>query len=296
MEGVRSFLPHELRGLDFAGLDESRRTGLLAELLPALGRLRLQRYRLVTVLLGPLPFGLLLTGGLAIVSATLLPQIRDAIASFGTSYVFASADSWLLGISLTGAAVLLCVFVVVSLHVLTGCCEGLVGRMPLVGRSLLWLSQATFCRVLAAHLRQQGTAASMVRSAAAVTGGSGIRAEAAEVAAVLDAGQSAPEVSGHWLNGVPLVLLTKADGGPLPDDESRQISNAFDGMAGAFEAASRGDAGFSALVFSICIVMFSGLLLAAIWLIVLVPLVRLLGALSLLVPEIEQLTTGGLWS
>jgi hypothetical protein len=67
-------------------------------------------------------------------------------------------------------------------------------------------------------------------------------------------------------------------------------------MAGAFEAASWGDAGFSALIFSMCIVSFCGLLLAAIWLIVLVPLVRLLGDLSMLVPEIERLTTGGMWS
>jgi hypothetical protein len=296
VEGVRAFLPNELRGLDFGGLDESRKTGLLAELLPALGRLRLQRYRLATVLLGPLPFGLLLTGGLAVVSATLLPQIRDAIMSFGTSYVFASADSWLLGISLAGAVILLGVFVVVSLNVSTGRCEGLVGRIPLVGRSLIWLSQATFCRVLAAHLRQEGVAAGMVRSAAAVTGGAGIRREAAEVAAVLESGQSAPEVPGRWLNGVPLVLLTKPDGRPLSEDDSRQISNAFDGMAGAFEAASRGDAGFSALVFSMCIVSFCGLLLAAVWLIVLVPLVRLLDDLSMLVPEIERLTAGGLWS
>lgn len=296
VEGVRPFLPKELRGLDFGGLDESRKTGLLAELLPALGRLRLQRYRLAMVLLGPLPFGLLLTVGLAVVSATLLPQISDAIAAFGTTYVFASADSWLFGISLAGAVVLLCVFIVVSLNVFTGRCEGLVGRIPLVGRSLIWLSQATFCRVLAAHLRQQGGAAGMVRSAAAVTGGSGIRREAAEVAAVLEAGRSAPEVPGRWLNGVPLVLLTKPDGCPLPEDDSQQISKAFDGMAGAFEAASRGDAGFSALIFSMCIVSFSGLLLAAVWLMVLVPLMRLLGALSRFVPEIELLTTGGLWS
>ncbi|MFM7057013.1 MAG: hypothetical protein ACKO2P_08850 [Planctomycetota bacterium] len=296
VEGLRPYLPGELRGLEFGGLDERRKTQLLAELVPALGRLRLQRYRLATALLGPLPVGLLFTGGLAIIAATIVRQIMQVIGAFGVTFFISNADSWLFGISLAAFSVLLGGLVVVGLNLLTGRCEGLAGRIPFVGRSLVWLSQATFCRVLAAYLRQEGAAGSMVRSAAAVTGGRGIRGDAADVAAVLDAGRSAPEVAGRWLNGVPLVLLTRSDGGPLSEADSRQMSESFDGMAGAFEAAARGDAGFAGLIFSMVIVVFSGLLLAATWLIVLMPLVRMLGDLSWIAPRLECWTAGGLWS
>ncbi len=296
VDGLRPYLPGELRGIEFGGLDESRKTLLLAELLPALGRLRLQRYRLASALLGPFPPGLLLTAGLAIIALTIVKEFVQVIDLDGVVPFLSNADSWLFGISLTGFAVLLSMFVVAGLNVITGRCENLARRIPLVGRSLVWLSQAAFCRVLSAYLRQEGAAADMVRSAAAVTGGAGLRRDAASVAETLEAGHCAADVSGRWLSGVPLVLLTKPDGRPLSENDSRQISESFDGMAGAFEAAARGDAGFAAVIFSLAIVIFSGLLLTATWLIVLVPLVRLLNCLSWWAPEVARVTAGGLWS
>ena len=135
-----------------------------------------------------------------------------------------------------------------------------------------------------------------VSSAAAVAGGAGIRKEATVVAAALDAGQSAPEFTGPALNGIHLAMLTTSDGRALPESDYRDTSDAFDGLAGAFEAASRGDAGFAALVFNIVIVSFCGLLLAAIWLMLLVPLFDLLRDLTGISNPSEWMAAGGLWS
>lgn len=293
---LHSVLPPELRGVEFGGLNESRKTQLLAELLPVSARLRLQRFRLAAALLSPFSIGILLTAGFSVACATLVPAIVRIVDAMRGGNMLSSVSGWLFGINITFCGVLLLQVLCVSLYVFTGRCERLVRSLPLMGRSLTWLSQAGFCRVLAAHLRQGGSAAVMVRSAAAVTGGAGIRKEAAVVAAALEAGQSAPELTGPALNGVPLALLTTPDGRPLSESDYRDTSDAFDGMAGAFEAASRGDAGFSALVFNIVIVSFCGLLLAAIWLLLLVPLLRLLRDLTGLSISSEWMAAGGLWS
>jgi hypothetical protein len=282
--------------VEFGGLNESRKTQLLAELLPVSARLRLQRFRLAAALLSPFSIGILLTAGFSVACATLVPAIVRIVDAMRGGNMLSSVSGWLFGINITFCGVLLLQVLCVSLYVFTGRCERLVRSLPLMGRSLTWLSQAGFCRVLAAHLRQGGSAAVMVRSAAAVTGGAGIRKEAAVVAAALEAGQSAPELTGPALNGVPLALLTTPDGRPLSESDYRDTSDAFDGMAGAFEAASRGDAGFSALVFNIVIVSFCGLLLAAIWLLLLVPLLRLLRDLTGLSISSEWMAAGGLWS
>lgn len=289
-------LPQELRGVEFGDLDEGRKTQLLSELIPVSSRLRLLRFRLAAALLSPFTIGVLLTAGLSVVCSTLVPAVVKIFGTFGVANVLSSVSGWLTGINITLCGVLLLLFLCVCLSVFTGRCESIVRRLPLLGRSLTWLSQAGFCRVLAIHLRQGGSAAVMVRSAAAVAGGAGIRKEATVVAAALDAGQSAPEFTGPALNGIPLAMLTTSDGRALPESDYRDTSDAFDGLAGAFEAASRGDAGFAALVFNIVIVTFCGLLLAAIWLMLLVPLFYLLRDLTGISIPSEWMAAGGLWS
>jgi hypothetical protein len=91
-------------------------------------------------------------------------------------------------------------------------------------------------------------------------------------------------------------MLTTSDGRALPESDYRDTSDAFDGLAGAFEAASRGDAGFAALVFNVVIVTLCGLLLAAIWLMLLVPLFYLLRDLTGISIPSEWMAAGGLWS
>ncbi|MFM7040213.1 MAG: hypothetical protein ACKO2L_21105 [Planctomycetaceae bacterium] len=293
---LRPVLPQELRGVEFGDLDESRKTQLLAELIPVSAQLRLQRFRLAAALLSPFLIGVLLTAGLSVVCATLVPAILQILGGMNGEAVLPSISSWMFGLNITFCGVLLSLVLCVCVYVFTGSCESLVRSLPLLGRSLTWLSQAGFCRVLAIHLRQGGSAAVMVRSAAAVTCGTGIRKEATAVAAALEVGQSAPEFTGPSLNGVPLALLTTSDGRALPESDYRDTSDAFDGLAGAFEAASRGDAGFAALVFNIVIMTFCGLLLAAIWLLLLVPLLRMLKNMTGLSISSEWLTAGGLWS
>lgn len=295
-EALRPFLPSELQGLDFNGLDETRKTQLLAELLPTLGRLRLQRYRLSAALLGPFPFGILLTGGLALISRTLVRQLLLFLHQTQLASTTPGAERWLCGISLLACGILLSIVLVVGLMIFTGRCERVVRRLPLIGRSLIWLSQAVFCRVLAAQLRQGGAAAAMLRSAAAVTGGAGLRREAADIAAAIETGQSAPEANGRWLNGLPLALLTTPDGQSLPPKDAREVADAFDGMASALESASRGDAGFVALIISLALVIFGGLLLAAAWAVVLLPLIQMLDSLAVLLPPALPFNTGGLWA
>ena len=136
----------------------------------------------------------------------------------------------------------------------------------------------------------------MLRSAAAVTGGAGLRREAADIAAAIETGQSAPEAHGRWLNGLPLALLTTPDGQSLPPKDAREVADAFDGMASALESASRGDAGFVALIISLALVIFGGLLLAAAWAVVLLPLIQMLDSLAVLLPPALPFNTGGLWA
>lgn len=297
LQDLRPLLPGPLRDISSNGLSESSQVRLLGELIPAVGRLRLQRYRLAAAFTRTIIPGLLLTCGMAVISLSVLPVINEATGKM----VIESSTAWnLVLISLQavviGAVVVFALLLLATVLLCSGRLDGPGRRLPLIGRTLVWLTQASFCRVLATYLRQGLNSGSALHSAALVSGGAAIRAEAAVVAEQLEKGEKAPASSGPWLAGLPLGLLSQASGGSNRQQDCEDAAAAFDGLAAALESASLGHGRFAADILGLVLILSGGVLMIAGWLIVFAPMIRLLNLMMSVMVEslMGWLAVGGL--
>ncbi len=295
MQALQPFLPGRLRQANLAGLPQAAQARLLGELIPAMGRLRQQRYYLLSILLGTVLPGLALTGGVTLLASVMLPELTGIVKSFG---VDTSVD-WilyvLLQVCLWTTLLLIGLFVLSIVMLYSGRWDRIGRRLPLVGRSVIWLSQAGFCRVIAAYLRQSVISGSSIETAALLSGGAAMCSEAAVVAGQLRDGQSVPEAAGPWLKGLPLGLLSVSSGVLNRQQEAEHTAATFDGLGAAFESASSGHGSFAAGILGILLVIFGGATMFATWLLFLSPLIKLLNDLSVVVaPQLLQSIFGGL--
>jgi hypothetical protein len=104
-----------------------------------------------------------------------------------------------------------------------------------------------------------------------------------------------PEAAGPWLKGLPLGLLSVSYSVPNRQREAEHTAATFDGLAAAFESASRGHGNFAAGILGILLVIFGGATMLATWLLFLAPLIKLLNDLTVVVaPQLLQSIVGGL--
>lgn len=294
-QALQPLLPGRLRHANLTGLPEAAQARLLGELIPAMSRLRQQRYYLLSVLLGTVLPGIALTGGVSLLASVMLPELSDLLKAFGTESNAGTILKVLLQLCIAATMLLLAFFVLAMAMLYSDRWDRVGRRLPLVGRSVIWLSQAGFCRVIAAYLRQSAASSSAIESAALLTGGAAMRSEAAIIATQLQEGHPQPEADGPWLNGLPLGLLSLSSGVASQPSEAENTAATFDGLAAAFESASRGHGSFAAGILGILLVMFGGAMMLTTWLVFISPLIKLLGGLSVfLIPKLLQISAGEL--
>jgi hypothetical protein len=149
--------------------------------------------------------------------------------------------------------------------------------------------------VIAAYLRQSVISGSAIETAALLSGGTAMCSEASVVAGQLQEGKVVPEAAGPWLKGLPLGLLSVSYSVPNRQREAEHTAATFDGLAAAFESASRGHGNFAAGILGILLVIFGGATMLATWLLFLAPLIKLLNDLTVVVaPQLLQSIVGGL--
>ncbi len=284
-------LPNELSTVMNASLDSQAKATSIAELVPTLTGMQLQSHQLAARLLGPLVALSVMLIGMHVLLLTVVQNFAEIFIGFGvelpapTVAVVALSDSArVLGLpGLVGFISLLAAMIVgfYALLVMPRSAE-MWESVPGLGLSVRWLMQARVARILGVLIRNRVGPADAISVASKASGFKSVAESGKRIAEVINSGT--PELAyTRQLSGLPLALLFRVSGNKDTEASRQETSQAFQSYAAALEQASSGNGSFITLLFEICIVITSGMLIGFTVLALFMPLIKLLNDLAIIV-------------
>ena len=286
-----AFVPLEIRSIMNSDMAAEQKSLSVAELLPSLGIMQVQRHLFATKMVAPFLAALLLMPAAYCMLLIVIPKFKEIFIGFGvelpppTLLVIAVSD-WvgsmgvpgLLGIIfLTTASAVIFYFMIIW----SPAAERL-SSVPMLGTSLRLLMQARVARVLGVLVRNHASAADAIKVSTHASGFTEVRNRGKEIAAELRSGKPVNLVC-TGLHGLPLSLLLRVQGDSVPENARQETAQSFMMFASSLEEASWGHGSILAVAAEISAIVITAFLTGIFVISMFMPLIKLLNDLSVCV-------------
>jgi len=292
-----AFVPMEIRSIMNSGMAAEQKSLSVAELLPSLGIMQVQRHLFATKMVAPFLALLLLIPAGYSVSWIVIPKFKEIFIGFGvelpglTMLVIAISDF----VSRLGVPGLFCVFFFTTAVAVTfysmliwSPAAEILSVVPMLGTSLRLLMQARVARVLGVLVKNNSSVGDAISVATAASGFREVRRRGKEMAQELQSGKPVNLVCGG-LHGLPLSLLLRISDQGDSEHARQETAQSFMLFAASLEQASWGHGSIVAVVVEILAIMATAIVVSILVISLFMPLIKLLNDLSVCV------WTSGAW-
>jgi len=286
-----AFVPAEIRSIMKSGMASRQKSLSVAELLPSLGIMQVQRHLFATRMVAPF-FGLLVL--LTATYAALLyvvPQFKEVFVGFGTGgielpvstmFVISLSDfvTKLGGSGLTSLIVLLIAVPATFYTMMTWSpVAEVLSVVPMLGTSLRLLMQARVARVLGVLVRNHSSVPDAVAVATDASGFREVRRRGREIAAEMQSGKPTNLVC-SGLHGLPLSLLLRVNDQNASEESRHETAQSYMMFASSLEQASWGHGSLLAIAIEFLALGVAGVVMFVFVVALFLPLIRMLTGLA----------------
>ncbi len=286
-----AFVPLEIRSILNSDMAAEQKSLSVAELLPSLGIMQVQRHLFATKMVAPFLASLLLMPAGYCLLLVVIPRFKEIFVGFGvqlpalTSLIIDVSD-WVSSMGIPGLFVVIILTVASAaisyfMMVWSPAAEKL-STVPMLGTSLRLLMQARVARVLGVLVRNHATAADAITVSTHASGFSEVRDRGKQIASELRGGKPVNLVC-TGLHGLPLSLLLRVQGDAVPENARQETAQSFMMFASSLEEASWGHGSILAVAAEVSAIVITGFLTGIFVVSMFMPLIRLLNDLSVCV-------------
>lgn len=283
-----SFVPPEIRSIMNSGMAGQQKSLSVAELMPSLGIMQVQRHLFATRMVAPLLALLLLLPAAYSALLFIIPQFKEIFIGFAvelpwiTVAVISLSDFIAkLGMpGLIGVILLLTTasFVFYSLLIWQPGAEFL-SVVPMLGTSLRLLMQARVARVLGVLVRNNSSVPDAVTVATDASGFREVRRRGREIATEMKSGKPVNLVC-SGLHGLPLSLLMRVSDRNESEQGRQETAQSFMMFASSLEQASWSHGSILAIGIEMLAIGITGVVMFVFVVSMYFPLIRLLNDLA----------------
>ncbi len=283
-----AFLPPEIRSIMDSEMASQQKCLSVAELLPALGIMQVQRHLFATRMVAPFLALLLLAPAAYAASWIIVPQFKEIFIGFGvelpglTVIVISLSDfpSKLGMLGLISLIVLLSAVTVTfySMMIWSPAAE-ILSVVPMLGTSLRLLMQARVARVLGVLVRNHASVPDAVTIATDASGFREVRRRGKEIATEMKSGKPANLVC-SGLHGLPLSLLLRINDQNASEESRQETAQSYMMFASSLEQASFGHGSILAIGMEMLAIGVTGFVMLVFVVSMFLPLIKLLNDLS----------------
>ena len=286
-----AFVPLEIRSILNSDMAAEQKSLSVAELLPSLGIMQVQRHLFATKMVAPFLASLLLMPAGYCLLLVVIPRFKEIFVGFGVQLpaltsLFIDVSDWVSSMGIPG------LFVVIILTVASAAISYFMlvwspaaeklSTVPMLGTSLRLLMQARVARVLGVLVRNHATAADAITVSTHASGFSEVRDRGKQIASELRGGKPVNLVC-TGLHGLPLSLLLRVQGDAVPENARQETAQSFMMFASSLEEASWGHGSILAVAAEVSAIVITGFLTGIFVISMFMPLLRLLNDLSVCV-------------
>lgn len=292
-----AFVPMEIRSIMNSGMAAEQKSLSVAELLPSLGIMQVQRHLFATKMVAPFLALLLLIPAAYSVSLIVMPKFKEIFMGFGvqlpppTLIVIGISDLVSqLGVPGLFGVVFLTSAVTVTFYsmIIWSPAAEILSVVPMLGTSLRLLMQARVARVLGVLVRNHSSIGDAISVATDASGFREVRRRGKEMAKDLRSGKPVNLVC-SGLHGLPLSLLLRISDQGDSEEARQETAQSFMLFASSLEQASWGHGAILAVSVEILAIMVTAVVVALLVIALFLPLIKLLNDLSVCV------WTSGAW-
>ena len=292
-----AFVPMEIRSIMKSGMASEQKSLSVAELLPSLGIMQVQRHLFATKMVAPFLALLLLIPAGYSVSLIVIPKFKEIFVGFGvelpglTVLVIGISDFVAkLGVPGLFGVVVLTSAVAVTFYgmIIWSPAAETLSVVPMLGTSLRLLMQARVARILGVLVRNHSSIGDAISVATDASGFPEVRRRGKEMAKDLRSGKPVNLVC-NGLHGLPLSLLLRISDQGDSEHARQETAQSFMLFASSLEQASWGHGAILAVGVEILAIMVTAVVVSLLVISLFMPLIKLLNDLSVCV------WTSGAW-
>ena len=283
-----AFVPLEIRSIMKSDMAAQQKSLSVAELLPSLGIMQVQRHLFATRMVAPFLALLLLIPASYCALLIVIPKFKEIFVGFGvevpylTQVTIGLSDlishlgmSGLIGVTLLTAAVTVLFY---TMMIWSPAAE-ILSVVPMLGTSLRLLMQARVARVLGVLVRNHSSVSDAISVATNASGYREVRRRGAEMATELRNGKPVNLVCAG-LHGLPLSLLLRVSDRNESEDARQETAQSFLMFASSLEQASWGHGSILAVGVEMLAMSVTGVVTVIFVISMFMPLIKLLNDLS----------------
>lgn len=291
------FVPMEIRSIINSGMAAEQKSLSVAELLPSLGIMQVQRHLFATKMVAPFLALLLLIPAAYAVSLIVIPRFNEIFKDFGVelpalTVLTISISDFVsrLGVpGLVGVVVLTCAAAVTFYGmIIWSPAAEILSVVPMLGTSLRLLMQARVSRILGVLVRNHSSIGDAISVATDASGFPEVRRRGKEIAKDLRNGKPVNLIC-HGLHGLPLSLLLRINDQGDSERARQETAQSFMLFASSLEQASWGHGSILAVGIEILAIIVTAVIVSLLVISLFMPLIKLLNDLSVCV------WTSGAW-
>ncbi len=286
-----AFVPTEIRSIMNSGMAAEQKSLSVAELLPSLGIMQVQRHLFATRMVAPFLALLLLIPVWYCLSLIVIPKFKEIFIGFGVelpglTLLFISISDFVGKFGLPGliAVVLLTTAVAVTFYsmIIWSPAAEILSVVPMLGTSLRLLMQARVARVLGVLVRNHASVGDAIAVATDASGFREVRRRGREMATQMKNGMPVNLVC-SGLHGLPLSLLLRISDQTESEHARQETAQSFILFASSLEQASWGHGSILAVAFEILAVIVTVVVVSVLVISLFMPLIKLLNDLAVCV-------------
>jgi type II secretory pathway component PulF len=283
-----AFVPTEIRSIMDSEMASQQKSLSVAELLPSLGIMQVQRHLFATRMVAPFLALLLLVPAAYAALLIIIPQFKQIFSDFGVP--LPGITLLIIGLSdftaKLGMPGLISVFLFFS--AVAGTVYGMMvwspaaevlSVVPMLGTSLRMLMQARVARVLGVLIRNHSSVPDAVTVATDASGFREVRRRGKEIASEMKSGAPANLIC-SGLHGLPLSLLLRVNDQEESEAARQETAQSFMMFASSLEQASFGQGSILAIGIEMLAIWVTGVVMFVFVVSMFLPLVRLLNDLA----------------
>ncbi len=292
-----AFVPTEIRSIMNSSMAAEQKSLSVAELLPSLGIMQVQRHLFATKMVAPFLALLLLIPAGYSVSLIVIPKFKEIFMGFGvelpglTLIVIGISDFVSqLGVPGLFGVVFLTTAVTVTFYsmIIWSPAAEILSVVPMLGTSLRLLMQARVARILGVLVRNHSSVEDAISVATDASGFREVRRRGKEMSKDLRSGKPVNLVC-TGLHGLPLSLLLRISDHGDSEHARQETAQSFMLFASSLEQASWGHGSILAVAVEILAIMVTAVVVSLLAISMFMPLIKLLNDLSVCV------WTSGAW-
>ena len=286
-----AFVPTEIRSIMNSGMAAEQKSLSVAELLPSLGIMQVQRHLFATRMVAPFLALLSLIPAWYCLSLIVIPKFAEIFIGFGvelpglTMLVINISDFvGKLGWPGLIAVVFLTTAVAVTFYsmIIWSPAAEILSVVPMLGTSLRLLMQARVARVLGVLVRNHASVGDAIAVATDASGFREVRRRGREMATQMKNGMPVNLVC-SGLHGLPLSLLLRISDQTESEHARQETAQSFMLFASSLEQASWGHGSILAVAFEILAVIVTVVVVSVLVISLFMPLIKLLNDLAVCV-------------